>query len=90
MATTKEQAAAPEPSTTTTIWTYAEVCRELRVSESTLRRWIETAGFPTPVKIGPRAVRFRAADIREWLSGIYDDAGRRAIREDDDIYASPN
>ncbi len=33
------------------------------ISNSTLYKWIADKHLPAPVKIGPRAVRFRVSDI---------------------------
>lgn len=57
-----------------TFLTMTEVCRELRVSESTIRRWQKEGRFPRPVKIGPRTVRFSANEIRQWLDDRYAEA----------------
>ena len=34
---------------------------------SSIYRWMSAGEFPRPVKIGPRAVRWRASDIEAWL-----------------------
>ncbi|MDP4006164.1 AlpA family transcriptional regulator [Methylobacterium sp. NEAU K] len=36
------------------------------ISNSTLHQWQTDGYFPKSVKIGPRAVRFRVEDIREF------------------------
>ena len=37
------------------------------LSRSTLYRQMRTGTFPTPLKVGARAVRWRPHDIVEWL-----------------------
>ena len=44
-----------------------EVVKALGVSRMTLHRLRKTAGFPSPVNMGIRAVRFRRSDLEEWL-----------------------
>ncbi len=41
--------------------------RHLCISNSTLHQWVADKRLPAPVKIGPRAVRFRAEDVRAFL-----------------------
>lgn len=36
------------------------------ISNSTLHKWQAEGRFPRSVKIGPRAVRFRVEDLREF------------------------
>ena len=47
-----------------------EVLALLRVSRSTLNRWIREGTFPRPVKLGKRAVRWRRSDIEGWLKEL--------------------
>ena len=47
-----------------------EVLALLRVSRSTLNRWIREGAFPRPVKLGKRAVRWRRSDIEGWLKEL--------------------
>ena len=37
------------------------------LSRSTIYKWMDEGSFPKPVKLGPRAVGWREADINEWL-----------------------
>ena len=37
------------------------------LSRSTIYKWMNEGSFPKPVKLGPRAVGWREADINEWL-----------------------
>lgn len=39
-------------------------------SRSTLYREISNGTFPAPVRIGARAVAWRASDITEWLESL--------------------
>lgn len=40
----------------------------LGVSVATVWRWSATGNFPTPLKIGPNATRWRVSDIEAWLA----------------------
>lgn len=40
------------------------------ISNSTLHQWQKDGYFPKSVKIGPRAVRFRAEDLRAFEAQI--------------------
>lgn len=40
------------------------------ISNSTLYQWIADKRLPAPVKIGPRAVRFRVEDLRAFEAKI--------------------
>ena len=44
-----------------------EVLHLTSLSRSTLYRLIRSGDFPSPVRIGPRAVAWRERDIRRWL-----------------------
>jgi prophage regulatory protein len=37
------------------------------ISETTLRRWMETEGFPRPRQLGPRAVGWVSIQVDAWL-----------------------
>ena len=37
------------------------------LSRSTIYKWMNEGSFPKPVKLGPRAVGWREADINDWL-----------------------
>ena len=37
------------------------------LSRSTIYKWMDEGSFPKPVKLGPRAVGWREADINDWL-----------------------
>ena len=46
--------------------TVKEVCRLFKVHRTTLDRWQVRHGFPRPVRIGARAVRWMAKDVERW------------------------
>ena len=50
----------PESGFLTPVW----VKRRYVISNATMYEWISKKHLPAPLKIGPRAVRFRAEDIR--------------------------
>ena len=37
------------------------------LSRSTIYRMVKTGQFPQPVRVGPKAVRWRLSDIIAWL-----------------------
>lgn len=46
-----------------------EVAEQCSVSVSTIRRWVQLdPTFPQPIKIGPRLIRFRQSDVKEWIN----------------------
>lgn len=44
-----------------------EVQQACKLSKSTLYRLMRTGHFPEPLKIGPKAIRWRADEIHEWV-----------------------
>lgn len=40
------------------------------LSDSTLDRMIKAGTFPAPVKLGPRTVVFKSADIAAWMASL--------------------
>lgn len=50
--------------------TAAWVKTRYSIANSTLYQWIATKRLPAPVKIGPRAVRFRLTDIEAFEAGL--------------------
>jgi predicted DNA-binding transcriptional regulator AlpA len=46
--------------------TAAWVKKRFSIANSTLYAWIGSGRLPPPVKIGPRAVRFRLSDIEAF------------------------
>ncbi|WP_183383559.1 helix-turn-helix domain-containing protein [Halomonas stenophila] len=43
-----------------------QACSRYGVSRSTWWRWLAERRIPQPVKIGPRATRWRMADLELW------------------------
>ncbi|WP_409565735.1 helix-turn-helix transcriptional regulator [Methylobacterium sp. E-045] len=52
----------PQTGFVTPLW----VKRRYSISNSTMYAWISRNYLPRPCRIGPRAVRFRVQDIREF------------------------
>jgi len=48
--------------------TLDEIAEVAKVTKPTLRRWLRMGLMPSPVRLGPRSLRFRRADIDNWLS----------------------
>ena len=56
-------------TTTATVEKYLslrEVTSAFKVSPSTIWRWVKNNRFPKPIHLGPKAVRWREADIATW------------------------
>ena len=49
--------------------TRGEVEKLCKLSKSTLFRLMRAGQFPPPIAIGPRARRWRASELDEWLAG---------------------
>ena len=45
-----------------------EVCGFTGLGRSTIYAKVSQGGFPPPIRLGPRSVGWRLADIDEWLS----------------------
>lgn len=39
-----------------------------RIPKSTLRRLVDAGDFPAPIRLGPRALGWHAAEVEEWLA----------------------
>ncbi|MEJ8850449.1 helix-turn-helix transcriptional regulator [Variovorax rhizosphaerae] len=56
-----------------------ELRQAIPLSETRLRQLITLGKFPRPVRLGARAVGWRAGDVRAYLEGLAkEDAERRA------------
>ncbi len=62
-ATAKPTVNLTTPPPPAALWRLPEVLRNVPVSRATLYAWIEQGRFPKPIKIGPRAVAWRSADV---------------------------
>jgi predicted DNA-binding transcriptional regulator AlpA len=58
--------------------TRGETAGELAVCVRTLERWARQGIGPPPVRMGPRAVRYRRSDITRWIAAL--DAITRGTR----------
>ena len=53
--------------TSTTIFVrVTELTKQLGISRSTLLSWVKQGIFPSPRKLGPRAVAWLASEVDEW------------------------
>lgn len=43
--------------------------KRLGISRSTIYAWLKAGTFPPPIKLGQRAIGWRASDIEAWLAG---------------------
>jgi len=49
------------------LWDAAQLAEVLGVSERTIRRMDSEGRLPRPIQLTSRAVRWRAAEIRDWV-----------------------
>ena len=54
----------PTDTTYINIW---EVVAVTSLGRSTIYEYMKTQGFPTPIRVGVRAVRWILAEVLEWL-----------------------
>ncbi|MCX0443926.1 helix-turn-helix transcriptional regulator [Aeromonas veronii] len=49
--------------------TYQEVCALTQISPATLRRYVQSGKFPSPIKLNAhgRSVRFRYSEVLAWV-----------------------
>lgn len=49
--------------------TYQEVCALTQISPATLRRYVQSGKFPSPIKLNVhgRSVRFRYSEVLAWM-----------------------
>jgi len=52
----------------TLLVTPKEAARLLSISKAGLYRALNTPGFPQPIRIGPKTVRFRRTDLVAWVN----------------------
>ena len=45
-----------------------QLCRQLGVSRSTIKRWIKTRNFPEPLRASGREPLFDVTEVDFWLS----------------------
>ena len=50
--------------------TIREVCAIAGVSRSSIYTGINEGHFPRPVRLGRKAIRWRASDIEKWLAEL--------------------
>ena len=49
--------------------TRQQVSERCGISRTTIYRLMRAGEFPEPIRIGPRAVRWREDDLVKWLAG---------------------
>lgn len=53
----------------TDLLTIQEVCAKLKVKKNTVYNWLrEDQTFPKQIQLGPRCVRWKAADLEAWIA----------------------
>ena len=61
------RAPKPTPHADEDLLTVADVAKQCQVSERTVRRWIADEGLKV-VRPGPRLIRIRPRDLRDFLN----------------------
>jgi predicted DNA-binding transcriptional regulator AlpA len=51
--------------------TTSEFARRVRVTPHTIYRWRRQGYGPRAIKVGPRALRYSAAEVTAWLGGRF-------------------
>lgn len=51
------------------IYRRTELEQRLGISKSSIYAWTKAGTFPAPLKLGQRAVGWRASNIQAWLAG---------------------
>lgn len=57
-----------ENADTTELLDIETVAAIVGVNPRTVRRWAEQRLFPAPIRVGPRILRWRRADVRNYLA----------------------
>ena len=47
-----------------------EVLGLLGIGKSTLYTWVAAGTFPAPLKLSPRAARWRQSDVEAWVADL--------------------
>ena len=58
----------PFMTDSTTVWTARTLADRLTTTTRTIRAWTRAGLIPPPIKIGPRRLVWRAADIEKFLA----------------------
>ena len=45
-----------------------QLCRQLGISRSTIKRWIKTRNFPEPLEASGREPLFYLTEVEKWFS----------------------
>ncbi|WP_043615260.1 helix-turn-helix transcriptional regulator [Nonomuraea candida] len=52
-----------------TLLSRSVVAERCGISVRTLERWAELGIGPRPIRLGPRLIRYRDAEVEAWLNG---------------------
>lgn len=66
----KQEGGRPAPNAVDSILRTAEVCRITSLERTTVMRLVQRGKFPPPMKIGLRAVGWRASHIQKWMNEL--------------------
>ena len=56
-----------ETQSNTRLLTQKDVEEIVRLSKTSLYRYMRAGQFPEPLRIGPKAVRWRADEVQDWI-----------------------
>lgn len=65
-----ENAATPANSPDALLWPIGEVIRQYPVSKSTFLNGVRAGVLPAPVRLSPKRVAWRSADIRALIASL--------------------
>lgn len=66
----KDTGAAAKPPAPERLLRLREVCGLVAVSRATVYKWMGEGRFPRSIRLGDRAVRWRAADVLAWQARL--------------------
>ena len=70
--------------------TVGEIAIYLNVEDRTITRWGRegTAGFPPPLKLNNKTVRWRESDVEKWMKGLENEQRKSLSEYSDAVHAT--
>lgn len=54
-----------------------DVQEKTSLSSTTIHRYMQTEGFPRPVRLGPNCSRWLESEVNEWINRLVSDGRER-------------